>query len=347
MPVLGWKDGSLAQISTHTLSVAPMMEWTDRHERYFLRLLSRRTLLYTEMITTGALLHGDAARYLRFDTAEHPVALQLGGADPAALAECAAMGAEWGYDEINLNVGCPSDRVQAARFGACLMAEPALVRDAVAAMQKAAAVPVTVKSRIGIDDKDSYEDLQGFIACVAESGCKTFIIHARKALLSGLSPKQNREIPPLKYDYVYRIKQTFPDLTVILNGGVPSLALAESYLGRVDGVMIGRAAYKEPWILAEADSRIFGELDPLCSRVEAVRSFMPYLSARVTEGVPLHAMTRHILGLFNGLRGARQWRRFLSENAYRAGADISVVEEALSFVAHNDEAVSTVRAAAI
>jgi tRNA-dihydrouridine synthase A len=328
----------------HALSVAPMMEWTDRHERYFLRLLSRRTLLYTEMITTGALLHGDAARYLQFDAAEHPVALQLGGADPAALAECAAMGDSWGYDEINLNVGCPSDRVQAARFGACLMAEPALVRDAVAAMQNVSTKPVTVKSRIGVDDRDSYDDLHDFIACIAEGGCRTFIIHARKALLSGLSPKQNREIPPLNYDFVYRIKQAFPDLTIILNGGVPSLEVARSHLNRVDGVMIGRAAYKDPWLLAEADSTVFGAANPLRSRTEAVRLFMPYLAARLPEGVPLHAMTRHILGLFNGLRGARQWRRFLSENAYRDGADIGVVESALGFIA-DDDADASYRAA--
>lgn len=315
-----------------TLSVAPMMEWTDRHERYFLRLLSRRTLLYTEMVTTGALLHGDAARHLRFDAAEHPVALQLGGADPAALAECAAMGADWGYDEINLNVGCPSDRVQAARFGACLMAEPALVRDGVAAMRAAVAVPVTVKSRIGVDDRDSYEDLRGFVACVAESGCDTFIVHARKALLSGLSPKQNREIPPLHYDYVARLKAEFPRLTVILNGGVPDLDAASAHLDSTDGVMIGRAAYRDPWMLAEADSRIFGQADPLARRSDAVLDYLPYVAARRAEGVPLHAMTRHILGLFNGRRGARLWRRYLSENACRDGAGPEVVEAALGFV---------------
>ncbi|NKB55646.1 MAG: tRNA dihydrouridine(20/20a) synthase DusA [Alphaproteobacteria bacterium] len=318
------------------LSVAPMMEWTDRHERYFLRLLSRRTLLYTEMVTTGALLHGDAARHLQFDAAEHPVALQLGGADPVALAECAAMGDVWGYDEINLNVGCPSDRVQAARFGACLMAEPTLVRDAVAAMREATAKPVTVKSRIGVDDRDSYDDLRDFIACVADGGCETFVIHARKALLSGLSPKQNREIPPLHYDFVFRIKQEFPDLTVVLNGGVPSLDAAMSYLDRVDGVMIGRAAYRDPWLLADADRRLFGEPDPKALREDAVVGYLPYVRARLAEGVPLHAMTRHILGLFNGLRGARQWRRFISENAYRPGAGVEVIESALTFVVQDD-----------
>lgn len=329
-----------------TLSVAPMMDWTDRHERYFLRLLSRRTLLYTEMVTTGALLYGDAARFLRFDAAEHPVALQLGGSDSEALSECAAMGEYWGYDEINLNVGCPSDRVQSGRFGACLMAEPEVVRDAVAAMCKTTKVPVTVKSRIGVDDRDSYEDLRKFIACVSDSGCDTFIIHARKAVLSGLSPKQNREIPPLKYDFVFRIKQEFPDLTIVLNGGIESLDSAESYLDQVDGVMIGRAAYREPWLLAEADSRLYGDPDLLAAREDAVIQFLPYVRERLGEGVPLHAMTRHILGLFNGLRGARQWRRFLSENVYRTGADAGVIESALTFVRDND-AASERRATAI
>lgn len=314
------------------LSVAPMMDWTDRHDRYFLRLLSRDTLLYTEMVTTGALLHGDVARHLVFDAAEHPVALQLGGSDPAALAACAAMAAEWGYDEVNLNVGCPSDRVQSGRFGACLMAEPELVRDCVAAMRAAVSIPVTVKSRIGIDDRDSYEELKGFVGCVAESGCTTFIIHARKAILSGLSPKENREIPPLKYETVYAIKRDFPELEVILNGGVPSLDAAETHLEQVDGVMIGRAAYRDPWLLAEADSRIFGGSEALQFRYEAVLAFLPYVQARLDEGVALCAMTRHILGLFNGLPGARRWRRYLSENAYGAKAGADVIEAALALV---------------
>ena len=326
------RDRNLATLIDRTLSVAPMMDWTDRHERYFLRLLSRRFLLYTEMITAGALLRGDAERHLRFDPAEHPVALQLGGADPVALAACTAMGDEWGYDEINLNVGCPSDRVQAARFGACLMAEPKLVRDCVAAMRRATAKPVTVKSRIGIDDRDSYQDLYGFVACVADSGCDTFIVHARKAVLRGLNPKQNREIPPLHYEYVYRLKNDFPDLTVVLNGGVLSLDAASDHLEHVDGVMIGRAAYGDPWILADADRRFFGDAEPVASRRDAVVRYLPYVAARLSEGVPLNAMTRHILGLFNGCRGARQWRRFLSENAYRSGADTDVIESALSFV---------------
>jgi len=315
------------------LSVAPMMDWTDRHERYFLRLISRRVLLYSEMITTGALLYGDAARHLAFDPAEHPVALQLGGADPGALAECAAMAEAAGYDEVNLNIGCPSDRVQAARFGACLMADPPLVRDCIAAMRRAVSIPVTVKSRIGIDDRDCYDDLKGFIACVAQSGCRTFIIHARKALLSGLSPKQNREIPPLRYEFVHRVKRDFPELEIILNGGVETLDAAKIQAESVDGVMIGRAAYRNPWMLATADSRFHGAADPLASRHDAVRGFLPYVARRRAEGVPLHAMTRHILGLFNGQRGAKNWRRHLSENARGAEAGADVIELALTMVA--------------
>jgi tRNA-dihydrouridine synthase A len=321
-------------------SVAPMMDWTDRHERYFLRLISRRTLLYSEMVTTGALIYGDKLRHLDFDAAEHPVALQLGGCDPAALAECAAMAAEWGYDEVNLNVGCPSDRVQAARFGACLMAEPALVRDGVAAMRRAVAIPVTVKSRIGIDDRDSYDELKAFIATVAESGCTTFIVHARKAWLSGLSPKENREIPPLRYETVYALKRDFPEFEIVINGGIESLDAAQDHLQHVDGAMLGRAAYREPWVLAEADSRIFGAPDPLRCRHEAVLAYLPYIKARLAEGVPLHAMTKHILGLFNGVPGARRWRRYLSENAYASGAGPEVVEAALALVRVEDPAVA-------
>jgi tRNA-dihydrouridine synthase A len=313
-----------------------MMDWTDRHERYFLRLISRRVLLYSEMVTTGALLFGDAARYLAFDPAEHPVALQLGGADPGALAECAAMAQSAGYDEVNLNIGCPSDRVQAARFGACLMAEPALVRDCLAAMRRAVSIPVTVKSRIGIDDRDCYGDLKAFVARVAQSGCQTFIVHARKAVLSGLSPKQNREVPPLRYEFVHRVKRDFPELEVILNGGVESLDAAAAQAEWVDGVMIGRAAYRDPWMLATVDSRFHGAPDPLRSRREAVLGYLPYVARRRAEGVPLHAMTRHILGLFNGQRGAKRWRRYLSENAHGADAGADVIEAALALVAAED-----------
>ncbi len=318
------------------LSVAPMMDWTDRHERYFLRLISRRVLLYSEMITTGALLYGDAARHLDFDPAEHPVALQLGGADPGALAQCAAMAQAAGYDEVNLNIGCPSDRVQAARFGACLMAEPPLVRDCLAAMRRAVSIPVTVKSRIGIDDRDCYGDLKAFVACVAESGCDVFIVHARKALLSGLSPKQNREVPPLRYEFVHRIKRDFPELTVILNGGVATLDAAAEQATHVDGVMIGRAAYRDPWMLANADSRVFGASDPLRRRREAVLGYLPYVARRRAEGVPLHAMTRHILGLFNGQRGAKNWRHYLSEGVRGANAGAEVIEAALTLVPAED-----------
>jgi tRNA-dihydrouridine synthase A len=310
------------------LSIAPMMDWTDRHERFFLRLISKRTMLYTEMITTGAILHGDRERLLAYHPAEHPVALQLGGSDPRALAECAGIGAALGYDEINLNVGCPSDRVQTGRFGACLMLEPEVVRDGVAAMREAVSVPVTVKHRIGVDDRDSYDDLCRFVSIVAESGCTVFTVHARKAWLSGLSPKQNREIPPLSYETVYRLKRDFPHLTIVLNGGVRSLDEAEEELRQIDGVMIGRAAYETPYMLAEADRRIFGEPAPVLSRREIVAAFMPYVQAELAAGTHLRHMTRHILGLFQGLPGARAWRRTLTEGAVKPEAGIEVIEAA-------------------
>jgi len=306
-----------------------MMDWTDRHCRRFHRLLTRRTLLYSEMVPTGAILRGERARFLAFDPAEKPLALQLGGAEPAALAACAAIAEDWGYDEVNLNVGCPSDRVQNARFGACLMAEPALVADCVAAMRAATRLPVTVKHRIGIDARDSYEELAGFVETVAAAGCRSFAVHARKAWLQGLSPKQNREIPPLRYELVYRLKRDFPDLEIVINGGIPDLDAALAHLERVDGAMLGRAAYQDPWILAEADSRIFDATDPLQTREEAVAALLPYLSAQRAAGIPVKAVTRHILGLFNGLPGARAWRRHLSEAAVRPGAGPEVVEQAL------------------
>jgi len=305
------------------------MDWTDRHCRRFHRLLTRRTLLYSEMVPTGAILRGERARFLAFDPAEKPLALQLGGAEPAALARCAEIAEDWGYDEVNLNVGCPSDRVQNARFGACLMAEPALVADCVAAMRAATGLPVTVKHRIGIDARDSYEELAGFVETVAAAGCRSFAVHARKAWLQGLSPKQNREIPPLRYELVYRLKRDFPDLEIVINGGIPDLDAALAHLERVDGAMLGRAAYQDPWILAEADSRIFGAPDPLQTREEAVAALLPYLSAQQAAGTPVKAVTRHILGLFNGLPGARAWRRHLSEAAARPGAGPEVVEQAL------------------
>lgn len=331
----------------HRFSVAPMMDWTDRHCRAFHRVLTRRTLLFTEMVTTGAILHGGAERFLAFSPMEHPVAVQLGGSDPADLADCARIAAEFGYDEVNLNVGCPSDRVQSGRFGACLMAEPDLVAECVAAMREAArrdgqSVPVTVKCRIGIDDRDSYEDLVHFVGTVAAAGCRTVTIHARKAWLKGLSPKENREIPPLSYPTVHRLKADFPDLQIMLNGGLLTLeqGLAESR--GLDGMMIGRAAYQDPWILARADTLVFGApADPVSRRSEAVRAFLPEVEARVASGVKVSNITRHMLGLFNGVRGARAWRRHLSTEAVRASAGPEVLLSALALVeAAEDEAMA-------
>ena len=318
----------------HRLSVAPMLDWTDRHCRFFHRQLTRRTLLYTEMITTGALLFGDAPGHLRYNEAEHPVALQLGGSDPAALARCARLAQQHGYDEINLNVGCPSDRVQNGAFGACLMATPRLVADCMKAMLDAVPTPVTIKHRIGIDEMDSYDALTLFVDTVAESGCQTFIIHARKAWLQGLNPKQNREIPPLDYETIYRLKQEFPALEIIINGGIETLDEAETHLARVDGVMIGRAAYHNPWMLADADRRLFGAENPVKSRAEAVEAMIPYLEAYLREeGGKASHVTRHMLGLFNGRPGARKWRRSLSENAVRGDANAGLLGEALQHVA--------------
>lgn len=306
-----------------------MMDWTDRHERAFLRVISRRTLLYTEMVTTGAILHGNRDRLLDFDASEHPVALQLGGSEPADLAAAARAGAERGYDEINLNLGCPSDRVQRGRFGACLMTEPDLVAEGVAAMIGAVDIPVTVKTRIGVDETDSYEALQAFVARIAAAGCRSFTIHARKAWLSGLSPKENREVPPLRYEVVYDLKRDFPDLEIILNGGVLSLDEAEAHLEKTDGVMIGRAAYQTPYVLAEADARVFGDTAPVKTREETVAAFLPYVERRLSEGVPLKSITRHMLGLFNGLPGARAWRRHLAEEAHKPNAGPEVIEAAV------------------
>ncbi len=307
------------------LSVAPMLDWTDRHCRYFLRLISRHTLLYSEMITTGALLHGDRERFLRHDPAERPVALQLGGSDPTELARCARMGADWGYDEINMNVGCPSDRVQNGRFGACLMAEPRLVADCVAAMKDAVSVPVTVKHRIGIDDRDSYGELVDFVGGLGHAGCDALIVHARKAWLNGLSPKENREVPPLRYDVVSQLKQDFPDLVIVLNGGIKTLSEAAGFLDTLDGVMIGREAYHNPWILAEADRCIFGDAHPPPTRHEVLDAFIPYAERQLAAGVPLSAMSRHLLGLFQGQPGARAWRRRISEQAHLPGAGVELL----------------------
>lgn len=311
------------------VSVAPMMGWTDRHCRFFLRLLTRRTLLYTEMVTTGAALRGDRERLLAHDPAERPLALQLGGSDPGEMAQSARVAAEFGYDEVNLNVGCPSDRVQSGRFGACLMAEPALVADCVAAMRAAVALPVTVKTRIGIDDRDSYEELVEFVGRVAEGGCQIFIVHARKAWLSGLSPKENREIPPLRYDIVHRLKRDFPHLVIVLNGGLTRLEQVAEQLAHVDGAMIGRAAYENPYLLAEVDRRLSGSARLTPTRHDIIRDLLPYVECQLRRGTPLHCMTRHLLGLFQGVPGARAWRRYLSEHAHRPGAGTAVLEAAL------------------
>lgn len=312
-------------------SVAPMLDWTDRNCRYFHRLLSKETLLYTEMVTTGAILFGKGD-YLGFHESEHPLALQLGGSNPVDLAQCAKLAEERGYDEINLNVGCPSDRVQNGRFGACLMADAALVADCVKAMQDAVSIPVTVKTRIGIDDQDSYEFLCDFIETVMATGCQDFIVHARKAWLSGLSPKENREIPPLDYPRVYQLKQDYPELNIAINGGITSLEQAQEHLQHVDGVMVGREAYQNPYLLAEVDQRLFGSHRPVISRHDVVLQMLPYIEQYLAEGGYLSHITRHMLGLFQGLPGARAWRRHLSENATKPGADRDVVLKALSFV---------------
>jgi tRNA-dihydrouridine synthase A len=309
-----------------------MMEWTDRHCRFFHRLLTRRALLYTEMLTTGAVLHGDRARLLRYDADERPLALQLGGADPRALAECARIGADLGFDEINLNVGCPSDRVQDGRFGACLMAEPALVGDGVAAMKSAVSVPVTVKCRIGIDEQDPEEALEIFARAVEQAGADALIVHARKAWLKGLSPKENREIPPLDYARVCRLKAAHPRLPVVLNGGVGGVEDALSHLARVDGVMMGRAAYQEPWRLLAVDPLVFGEAARFASAKEAAAALVPYIERELAQGTRLHAMTRHLHGLFRAVPGARAFRRHLAGAATSPHAGAEILIEALAFV---------------
>jgi len=314
------------------LSVAPMLDWTDRDCRYLLRLISRHCLLYTEMVTTGALIHGDRTRFLAHDELEYPLALQLGGSDPKDLAECAKMGEDAGYDEINLNVGCPSDRVQSGRFGACLMAEPELVAEGVAAMQAAVSIPVTVKTRLGIDEQDSYQFLTDFIRKVSAAGCEIFILHARKAWLKGLSPKENRDIPPLDYERVYQIKKDFPNLHIDINGGIHSLEEVQQHLQNVDGVMMGRAIYQNPYLLAEADSAIFAGDNQVLSRHQVIEAMLPYIEKRMREGRPLKSITRHMLGVFQGQPGARRWRRHLSENAHLPDAGIHILREALDKV---------------
>ncbi|MES9940755.1 MAG: tRNA dihydrouridine(20/20a) synthase DusA [Candidatus Thiodiazotropha sp. 6PLUC2] len=315
-------------VPNRRLSIAPMLDWTDRYCRFFLRLISRHVLLYTEMVTTGAILHGHRARFLDFDPSEHPVALQLGGSEPDALAQSAKLGEEWGYDEINLNVGCPSDKVQSGRFGACLMLTPELVADCVKAMCDRVAIDVTVKHRIGVDDHDSYQALCDFVGKVSEAGCKTFIVHARKAWLQGLSPKENREIPPLSYETVHRLKQDFLNLEIIINGGITSLEQVQHNLNHVDGVMIGREAYQNPWILAQADALVFGSEGDLQSRHQIIEALIPFVDRELSAGTPINRITRHILGLFQGLPGARKWRRMLSEEAHKPGSDSDLIYRA-------------------
>jgi len=315
------------------VSVAPMMDWTDRHCRYFFRLLSPDTRLYTEMVVDHALINGDPERLLAHDPSDSPVALQLGGSDPDTLAAAVRVADGFGYDEINLNIGCPSDRVQSGRFGACLMAEPRLVADCVAAMIAVAKVPVTVKTRIGIDDRDDYEFLSSFIAAVTAAGCGSFVIHARKAILSGLSPKENRSIPPLKYATVYRLKRDFPALTIVINGGIAGVDEVQRHLGHVDGVMIGRKAYSEPYLLADLQTRVLmpasDTLWRLPDRHDIVRQMAAYAEGQLTGGARLHHITRHMLGLFAGRPGARRWRRYLSEHGQRSAAGPQVLLDSL------------------
>ena len=320
----------------YRFSIAPMMEWTDRHCRFFHRLLTRRALLYTEMITTGAVLHGDRARLLAFDRAEHPVALQLGGSDPRQLAQCARIAADLGYDEVNLNVGCPSDRVQEGRFGACLMAEPALVGDCVAAMTGSVKIPVTVKCRIGIDEQDPEEALERLTHAVEQAGVAALIVHARKAWLAGLSPRENRDVPPLDYARVYRLKAAHRGLAVVINGGVLDLDQVRAHLAHLDGVMMGRAAYQEPWRLLEVDPLLFGEPARFASPREAAEALIPYLERELARGTRLHAVTRHVLGLFRGVPGARAFRRHLATEGVKPGADAHTFRAALALVVDMD-----------
>ena len=310
--------------------VAPMLDWTDRHCRYFLRLISRHAVLYTEMITTGAILHGDTHHHLHMDAFEHPVALQLGGSDPADLAKACVLASRYDYAEINLNCGCPSDRVQNGMFGAVMMKNAQITADCVAAMQDAVDLPITVKHRIGVDDFDSYDFLCEFVDKVAQSGCQTFLVHARKAWLKGLSPKQNREIPELNYQRVYQLKADFPQLEIIINGGVTTLAQSVEHLEHLDGVMVGREAYTNPYLLATVDQQIYGSTEPVISREKIAEAFVNYVDNELSKGTKLQAMTRHILGLFHGMPGARQYRRHISENAYKPDATIDVLTAALA-----------------
>ncbi|QCP13619.1 tRNA dihydrouridine(20/20a) synthase DusA [Pseudoduganella umbonata] len=329
-------EGNAEKSNTYAgrrISVAPMMDWTDRHCRVFHRHITKHTWLYTEMVTTGALVYGDVERHLRFNDEEHPVALQLGGSDPKDLATSAKLGEKWGYDEINLNCGCPSERVQKGAFGACLMAEPELVRDCVKAMRDAVSIDVTVKHRIGIDETESYDFVRDFVGTVADAGCTTFIVHARNAILKGLSPKENREIPPLKYEYAYRLKRDFPQFEILINGGIKTEAEIDEHLRHVDGVMLGREAYHNPYLMATFDSKYYGDTAPVKNREEVLRAMMPYIAAQLAKeggrGLKLNTITRHMLGLMQGLHGARQFRQTLSDSKRLAAGDPGLLLEAL------------------
>ncbi|PPC85551.1 MAG: tRNA dihydrouridine(20/20a) synthase DusA [Hyphomicrobium sp.] len=332
--------------NSHKFCIAPMMDWTDRHCRVFHRQLTQHARLYTEMVTADAVIHGDRERLIGFSNCERPLALQLGGSNPTKLAQAARIGADYGYDEINLNVGCPSDRVQEGRFGACLMAEPSLVADCVSAMRAAVAIPVTVKCRIGIDDQDSEGDFQNFIDIVSDAGCTTFIVHARKAWLQGLSPKENREIPPLDYARVYRLKATRPGLTIVINGGIETLAASDEHLKHVDGVMLGRAAYQNPYILAYVDRMFFDAKAQVVSRAEALAALVPYADKHISKGGRLSNVTRHILGLYHGQKRGRLFRRHLSENATRADAAADVMTASLNVVESPTEQCTELQGAA-
>ena len=310
-------------------TVAPMLDWTDRHCRYFHRLLTKQALLYTEMVTTGALLNGDVERHLLFNAFEQPVALQLGGSEPKAMAACARLAADYGYAEVNINVGCPSERVQKGAFGACLMTEPQLIAECVAAMQAVVSIPVTVKNRIGVDEQNERDSLFNFVETVAAAGCQTFIVHARKAWLKGLSPKENREIPPLNYALVYELKQAFPQLEIVINGGITTLEQCQQHLQFVDGVMVGREAYHNPWLLAQVDSQLYARADSFQQRKAVIEAFIPYVEQQLSQGVALAHMSKHLLGIFQGISGARHWRRHISENAFKPNADSKILWQAM------------------
>lgn len=325
-------DKTPTTFDSHRFCLAPMMDWSDKHCRYFWRQLTEKSRLYTEMVVTGAIIHGDRERFLQFNNAEHPIALQVGGSDPAALAQCARIAQDWGYDEINLNCGCPSDRVQNGMIGAILMSKPELVAECIDAMQKACDIPVTVKHRIGIDDMEDYEALSNFVTTVAQTGCNTFIVHARKAWLKGLSPKENREIPPLRYDLVVQLKKAFPHLNIVINGGINCLEQAETLLNDLDGVMIGREAYHNPFFLADVDQKLFGTPNPSANRHEVLDKFIHYAEQQNAAGTRLHHMSRHILGLYLGQKGARAFRRHITIHAANREASAEVLREAKQLV---------------